>query len=293
MGLCCFRAILIVFYNPVNGIIVNLAGMNYYPQFYIVFRLWLALLLPGTLFVSCGNPQPEVTTPSFTQRIETAHHLGEWQAKDGFQFNFYLEFGGTKRMQALVIMETSGSKVRMELDNGIVATFDGEEGWYTPDTTEFKNARFNIRTWPYFVEAAMKLSDPGSHMEEFGLVTLNGKVYDAGRMTFDDGVGDSPKDWYIAYADTATNMLEVLAYIVTYKKTVEEANADPHAIVYSKYVDVEGIPVASQWDFYAWRSDAGLTDKLGHARLSNMQFVQIHDSLFAAPPGAVKTPLIP
>lgn len=245
---------------------------------------------------SCGNTEEGSTNDksvySFVSKIENAHNKDAWKHAAGFKFHIYLEFRGAKRLAGDIIMETLGSKVRMELDNGITAYFDGTDAWYAPDTASFADARFNIRTWSYFLEAAMKLSDSGSKMVDLGITTLNGKRYYAGKMTFDDGVGDSPDDWYIAYADTGTNRLEVLAYIVTYKKSVKEANKDPHAIVYTMYKDVEGIPIATKWDFYEWREDSGLTNKLGTGRISNMQFTNISDSLFVPPACAVNAPFI-
>lgn len=236
----------------------------------------------------------EITTEqlSFCKQIEQAHQKDLWDKQNAFRFHFYLEFRGKKRMDGIITMQPNNGKVHMALDNGITATFDGEKAWYAPDTAEFANARFNIRTWPYFTEAAYKLNDPGSNMENMGLTDLNGTTYHAGYMTFGDNVGDSPDDWYIVYADTSDHLLKALAYIVTYKKTQEKANEDPHAITYSDYVDLDGIPIASHWEFHTWRDSLGLTEKLGDARLSDMEFVTVPDSLFHAPAGAVEAELI-
>lgn len=257
------------------------------------YSLLLSICL---LLASCAN-NTEPSTPkakalSFGEKIAQAHHKDIWDEKNAFRFHLYLEFRGKKRMDGILTMQPNSGKVHMELDNGITATFDGTDAWYTPDTAEFANARFNIRTWPYFMEAAFKLNDPGSNMKEMGPTELNGKTYQAGYMTFGEQVGDSPDDWYIVYADTNSYLLECLAYIVTYKKSLEQANQDPHAITYSDYVDVEGVPVASHWEFYEWRDSLGLTQKLGDGSLSDMEFVTVPDTFYQKPEGAIKAELV-
>lgn len=269
---------------------------------------YLITLLFALSLASCASNTAEQTEVTSTETTTTetaavadtslgyiigqAHHKDLWDQKNAFRFHFYLEYKGNKRMDAVITMQPNNGKVHMALDNGITATFDGDKAWYAPDTAEFANARFNIRTWPYFMEAAYKLNDEGSNMEEMGLTDLNGTTYKAGYMTFGNNVGDSPDDWYVVYADTADNKLHALAYIVSYKKTLEQANADPHALTYTDYVDVDGIPVASHWQLFTWRDSLGLTDKLGDAKLSDMEFITVPDSLFQAPVGAVEAELI-
>jgi hypothetical protein len=73
------------------------------------------------------------------------------------------------------------------------------------------------------------------------------------------------------------------AYIVTLKAGKEEAEKNPHAIQYLEYKDVDGIPIATKWIFWAWEDGKGLTDEIGHATLTDIKFVKA-DSYFV--PGA-------
>ena len=63
----------------------------------------------------------------------------------------------------------------------------------------------------------------------------------------------------------------------------DKAEEDPHAIVYSNYQDVDGIPIATKWGFHGWTKTEGLTDTLGNATLFNFKFVADSDSLFIPP----------
>jgi hypothetical protein len=117
---------------------------------------------------------------------------------------------------------------------------------------------------------------------------LNGNVYNSQKLTFGDGVGDAPDDWYITYSDSESNLMEVAAYIVTAGSTVEEAEEDPHAISYHDYKDVDGIALAHSWQFREWRKDSGLTRQLGSAELSNFKFIEADKSDLLAPEGSIE-----
>ena len=77
--------------------------------------------------------------------------------------------------------------------------------------------------------------------------------------------------------------IKYASYIVTYFLSKEEAEKDPHAIEYSGYKDADGIPISTKWIFWGWKEDKGLTDKLGHANLTNIEFIDIEPDLFSRP----------
>eukprot|EP00903_Cladosiphon_okamuranus_P000645 g643.t1 len=95
------------------------------------------------------------------------------------------------------------------------------------------------------------------------LNTLSDKVYLTSKLSFEPGTGDAPDDWYVLYADPDSKLLQVAAYIVTAGKDKAEAEKDPHAIEYLNYQNTGGIPIATEWKFWGWQADQGLTDQLG------------------------------
>jgi hypothetical protein len=60
-----------------------------------------------------------------------------------------------------------------------------------------------------------------------------------------------------------------------------------HAIQYLEYKDVDGIPIATKWIFWAWEDGKGLTDEIGHATLTDIKFVK--DSDYFVPGADFKT----
>ena len=124
------------------------------------------------------------------------------------------------------------------------------------------------------------MTDPGTVWNPYSDSTLNGKTYDSAKLTFESGTGDADQDWYIVYADQETNLIYTAAYIVTANKSKEEAEKDPHAIVYEDYKQVNGVPIAQKWSFYEWSEQDGLTNKLGQADLAGIRFVEVDSTFF-------------
>lgn len=60
------------------------------------------------------------------------------------------------------------------------------------------------------------------------------------------------------------------------------------AISYSNFEMIEGIPVATSWNFWGWNAAKGFSEEMiGEARLRNIQFME-KAKLFAKPGTAVQ-----
>jgi hypothetical protein len=137
------------------------------------------------------------------------------------------------------------------------------------------------------VAVSSKLRDPGASLADLGAMSLEGKSYAAARLTFAPGTGESPEDWYIVYRDEASGRVHAMAYIVTYGTTVEKANQEPHAIVYDRYEEVEGVPVAVECSFRLWSKEQGIHgERIGRLLLSGPRFVMPAADAFVKPAGA-------
>lgn len=99
-------------------------------------------------------------------------------------------------------------------------------------------ARFYISTPFYFFGIPFVFADPGVHAESLGEKVLNGRAYDVVKFTYDENVGDTPEDNYVADFDSTTHRLHVVHYIVTYPafrggKSISEL--ERHALVYDEW----------------------------------------------------------
>lgn len=234
------------------------------------------------------SPDEPAARPTLPEQIAAAHNEAAWDAQRAISFTIDLTFGESLNVVADITYDYRSNRVHMELADGPTLVFDGENAWVSPGDVQFPMARFHLLTWPYFVAVPFKLDDPGTNFDDKGIMRLREKPHLATKLTFDTGVGDSPDDWYILYADPAGHQLKSMAYIVTYGGTdVQEAEKSSHAITYDTFGIFNGVVLATQWEFYNWNEEEGIHgEALGQASLSNVRFVEPTDELFAQPADA-------
>ena len=220
---------------------------------------------------------------AFAQGIEKAHNKQDWNDKRAVSFDIQLSFGGQERLNGKVTSLTNSSKIRIDKKGGAQLIYDGNEVYLCPADAEAEGARFDMFTWQYFFAIPFKLTDPGTKWEAMETVQLNGNPYDVGKLSFANNVGDAPDDWYVVYQERKSGLLHAAAYIVTFGTAQDKAEENPHAIVYSEYKVVEGIPVATKWSFHNWSRTTGFGDKIGEASITNVVFFNAEDSLFNEP----------
>lgn len=244
---------------------------------------------PVSTETTTQTTDPAPTVPSYVAQLEKAHNKADFVQKKVIQFDLMLSFGGRERFNGTITALTNSTQARLDGADGNRILYK-DDVVYAPAAlaTEERKAgtRFGAYTWVYFFLFPYKLSDPGTNWADYPTDELNGTTYDAQKLTFEAGTGDDPNDWYITYARPDDHLIEVAAYIVTAGGTSQaEAEEDPHAVKYSDYKLVDGIPIAHQWSFWGWRTEAGLTDQLGEATISNVRFLEEAPALFEVPEG--------
>lgn len=235
-----------------------------------------------------GTPGPEALLHS----IESAHAGEIYNSRDAVQADFELSGFGGMQVAGTMTFTPSMGKVRMELDDDTVLIYDGKTAWKSPADAELPGppARFHVLTWPYFVAVPYKLDDPGTKHELIDVSSPENSQPQAVKVSFDQGVGDTPDDWYIAFHDDQ-NRLNALAYIVTYGKDQAEAEQKPSIVLYSDWIEVDGVPFATTWTFHYWDEKQGVTgDAKGSATLSNITFLSPREDAFVKPGDATEAP---
>lgn len=240
------------------------------------------------LLLACQSPTDtdKANHNPLADGIQFAHATPTFEEKDVLQGRISFTWRGTFRFSGTISSRTNSAQMRFDRDSVGSIIFDGETYWLDPDTANFPGAQSSLLTWQYFFMAPYKMSDPGTIWQYFGQRQLNEKTLEAGRLSFEPETGISPNDWYMVYADPETYLLEAMAYIVTEGQSLEEAEADPHAITYHDYRTVQGVPIAHHWTFWNWSIEEGLQDQLGEATLTDIQFISAED-LFTKPEGAI------
>jgi len=231
---------------------------------------------------SAQTPAPaQREVPAFAQPIEAAHGAETFRRQDGLRFEFALRYGDDTELLVEVVMKTDMSRIRMQKPDGSKLIWDGKDAYVAPADADWARPRFTVLTWPYFLCAPFKLSDPGTTLEPQGQATLMDSTYSTAKLTFADGVGDSPDDWYLLYRDDSTGLLRAMAYIVTYYQSAEEA--EPHAISYHDFTEVDGVQFPTELRFWNWSETEGLGKRRGIARLGGFRFMKTDKFTFGIP----------
>ncbi len=109
---------------------------------------------------------------------------------------------------------------------------------------------------------------------------------------FQSGVGDTPVDYYVVYADPGTHQVKLVYYIITYSllragKPVDDLEV--HAIVYDKWQQSSGLLLPQLRTFYNWADDAIQGEPLGSVEFFNVEFSMLRPrpAMFGKPDDAV------
>ncbi|MCI4667494.1 MAG: hypothetical protein MRZ79_04980 [Bacteroidia bacterium] len=256
-------------------------------------RSILFLLPPLLLMFSCATPYEnsekktvDSKVLSFSKKIEAAHNLSGWNEKQALSFDFQLFFGGQERLNAKILMEPDFGRISIKTKDGAEMYYLEDKTYLFPEDAAYKNPRFDVLTWPYFLAVPFKLNDPGTQLASHDSLPLNGKKYQVEKLSFSAGTGDAPDDWYKVFKDPETDLLKALVYIVTYSRSQEDAEKNPHAIVYDEFREIGGVTIPTKWAFRNWK-DGEFGDKIGEADLSNLAFIIPDENTFKLPEGAI------
>ncbi len=128
--------------------------------------------------------------------------------------------------------------------------YDGADVWLLQNEEEaYKgNARFYHNLYFYFYAMPFVLGDDGITYEMMEPTQLLDKEYHGIKVSYNDGVGDSPKDEYILYYDPDTNRMEWLGYTVTYKSN--EKSEKWNFINYSEWATVNELLLPKRLTWY-------------------------------------------
>ena len=235
---------------------------------------------------------------AFVTAIEAAHHAPAATSAGVISSDFEVVFGGSTFIAGRMAFTPSLSHVRMEVEPAdgtasAVYVFRDGEAFVSPAShrrASGPDARFHVLTWPYFVALPYKLNDPGTRFEPASAAApAPGLTTPPMRMTFAEGVGDAPDDWYLLFKDDA-DRLAAAAYIVSYGVEDPE-NASPSVILYDGFEDVSGLPVATRWTFHHYDPVGGVRgEPKGTATLSRLMVMPFDETLFEVPADARSVP---
>lgn len=265
-------------------------------KFQLAFFTALSCL--SLLFTACGGasadnistdtPQAEATTPDANlpatlQKILDAHGgLANWQSFR--QLSYALPNGET---QLVDLYDRREYILQPAADGGqdIQMGFDGTNVWITADTTYKGNPLFYKNLMFYFYAMPWVLADPGIVYTEAEPLVYNGVTYPGILVSYDDGIGFSPKDNYRLHYDAATHEMRWLGYTVTGNSG--KSSNKYSWIAYPTWSDHGGIQLADSLVWYTTQNNQPIDVR--NARVfSEVKLTKTAapDKAFARPDGA-------
>lgn len=200
---------------------------------------------------------------TFQQYSQVAYDLKDWPFSQNAPLNDHQTANLNNR------------HMYIEADNYQLG-YNGQEVWTSNAEALGLPADFYYATPFYFFSIPFVFADPGADVESLPAAELDGQTYDVIRVTYGQGVGDTPNDNYVAYFNQDDHTLKLVHYIVTHPAITQGTPTDSlsrSAIVYEGFQEAGGLQVPQTASFYGW-NDGQLGEKAGTIRFENVSFSQ-------------------
>lgn len=218
-------------------------------------------------------------TPDYIKAIEKAHEVEDFYGFECVSFDLLLTFGGKENFRGRVSTMANSSAIRLDYADGRKLLYNNGEVWTAAAPSNLRKDRFALFTWQYFFMVPYKLRDKGTQWSHENNITIADKEYDSYMLTFKKKTGDAPDDWYMIHPDPATNLIHHVGYIVTGGvKSAEEVEDNAHALTYTDYRNVEGIPFPHKWIFSNYSRVEGVQEEIGNAIISDIRLGEAKDT---------------
>ena len=231
-----------------------------------------------TLAISCKTTGPiattsQVATPAFNANISkvfAAHGgLDQWANMKSLSYEIVKEGQNEKQF-----IDLSNRNERIEGAN-FISGYDGTNYWLEADTTYRGNVKFYKNLIFYFYAMPFVVADPGIHYDEVPALVYDGISYPGIRISYDNGIGISPKDEYFIHYDAKTHEMEWLGYTVTFRS--QEKSKAIKWIRYDDWQNINGLKLPKSLAWYT------LEENLPVEERNRREFVNIKLSETAWP----------
>ncbi|MCT8339838.1 catalase [Flavobacteriaceae bacterium TK19130] len=189
--------------------------------------------------VSAAKPYPE----NLTKVFDTHGGLDRWKRMKNLCF--FIEVPGVDETHTVSL---PNRLTKIETSAWAIG-YDGEAVWLLnhEDYGYQGNARFYHNLMFYFYAMPFVLADEGIVYTPLGVHELLGKEYNAFKISYEDGIGDSSRDEYILYSDPESYRMEWVGYTVTYRNNIK--SGDWHFVKYDEWKPVNGLllPKTISW----------------------------------------------
>lgn len=192
------------------------------------------------------------SAPTIVQELIEAH--GGMEAWESAPSVYFEDLWGEGPMWSRIQVEQGSRRALIDYpgtDMGMA--WDGELAWSLNWEAPMP-PRFLALLNYYFLNLPWLTIDPGVVLVETGTTILPGDPveYRTVKMTFEDGIGDTPDDYYDLLIHPETHRLRANRYIVTYSSLLPEAveHTPEHLLIYDDWASVDGLLVPTSFTIY-------------------------------------------
>ncbi len=148
-----------------------------------------------------------------------------------------------------VVHEVVGKDIRFGMNNG--------KDWIRPENAEFMPPpRFWALTPFYFIGIPFVFNDPNADFEILpDVMEFEGRAYTQVKVTYTEGAGDSPDDYYVLLVDPETKLTRGAYYIVTSSLVANDGPGPPKFITLDNLQDVGGVKLAGRHRTFAMQDE--------------------------------------
>lgn len=227
------------------------------------------------------------------QSIEAHGGLEKWFANGpiSFRFNYRpLEKGIQRDTYQTIDTWSSRAVHNLSHDKGVKFGWDGQQAWKHPSDASLKiNARFWSLAPYYFVGVPFVLADKGLKYELLEDEIIESAIHHKVKVSFENGIGDAPDDYYIVYIDQETKFVDALIYIVSYPKFFPNGgHSEEKFMDYIGAQTVDGITLPKEYKTYLREGENGFVRHVTDVALTELSFNKgLAKDYFKIPDGAV------
>jgi hypothetical protein len=217
--------------------------------FYLVI---LALFFSFSCEQKNTLPDSRLDQPEDFKKLLDAH--GDWSKWVNAKSFSYAMVHETNLAWENHYISLPDRKVRIDADTWQIGN-DGEKVWISPNRQAFqgKSVRFYHNLYFYFFSIPYIFTDPGVIVKKTENKLVNGISHEAFEVSFEENVGDSPKDKYFMLVDPESGKLAWVLYSVTF---FDKENTKVNALKYEDYRDAGGLIFPRIMTGYQFENDS-------------------------------------
>jgi len=182
--------------------------------------------------------------PEVVSKVFDAHGgMATWKSYKTLSFKIQKE--STSETHTIALKSRKETISAADFSTG----FDGSKIWLLDENDSYKgDAVFYHNLMFYFYGMPFVLGDDGINYADTPALEFEGKTYPGFRISYNTGVGNSPKDEYFLHYDPETFQMQWLGYTVTYRSGEKSENVK--WIRYNDWMDVSRVALPKSITWY-------------------------------------------